>query len=163
MHPEQSRRMLIQSGCRRNLDSYDGQKAPKPSRVAPLDPSGPRDRTGRGAGQLWCPARPCDGRAWGPEYGEAARQRRRQNPGGGAPRSRQSPAGEPGSHPLSSHRQNGDTCRETDRQGRSLQPGRRRLPRALPGTQKGQAGQEAPGGGHGLAPESQVGREKGTS
>ena len=92
VHPEQSRRMLVQSGCRRNLDSYDGQEAPEPSRVAPLDPSGPRERTGRGAGQQWCPALPCDGRAWGPEYGEAARQEAAAEPRG---RSTAEPA-EPG-------------------------------------------------------------------
>ena len=56
-HEEQSRRMLIPSGCRRNLDSYDGQEASKPSGVDPLDPSGP----GRGwpGGRRAAMARPC--------------------------------------------------------------------------------------------------------
>lgn len=93
--------------------------------------------------------------------GRRPARRRQQNPGGGAPRSQQSPAGEPGSHLLSRHRQNGDTCRETDRQGRSLQPGRLRLPRALPGTQKGQAGQEAPGGWAWIGPGVPGGQREG--
>lgn len=51
--------------------------------------------------------------------GRRPARRRRQNPGGGAPRSRQSLAGEPGSHPFCSHRQNRHACGEMDRQGRS--------------------------------------------
>lgn len=167
LHPEQSRRMLVPSGCRRKLDSYNGQEAPKPSRVASLDPSGPREREGQGQGSsgvlpLRVVAEPRD-----LSTGRRRARRRRQNPGGGAPRSRQSLAGEPGSHPLSSHRQNRDTCREMDDRGAApTRPTAAASRSARHSEGAGGAGGSwgrGAGGEHGLVQESQADREKDTS
>ena len=131
-----------------------GRRRLSPVESTPWTQVGPGE-DGPGAGEQRWPGPASDGRACGPECAEAAARRRPGIQG-------RSLAGEPGSHPLSSHRQNGDACRETRRQGAACNQADTAASRSARHSE-GQARQEAPGGWACLGPGVPGGQREGHS